>query len=78
VELDIIHTALLIDEGVGVHAKALHVAVVGGDADVVLQEGELRSHPTSSQITYGTPSSQVISDLPTSHGLYQPVQVQID
>ena len=43
VELDVGHAALLVDEGVGVHAKALHVAVVQRDPNVVLQEGELQS-----------------------------------
>ncbi len=41
-ELDVGHAALLVQQRVRVHAKALHVAVVGRDADVVLQEGELR------------------------------------
>ena len=36
------HLALTGDQGVGVHAKALHVAVVQGDAKVILQEGELQ------------------------------------
>ena len=41
-ELDIGDLALAIDERVGVHAKTLHVAVVGRDAYVVQQEGELQ------------------------------------
>ena len=45
VELDIGDLAGLVDERVGVHAKALHVAVVLGDAHVVLQERELRQRP---------------------------------
>jgi hypothetical protein len=43
VELDVGHAALLVEQRVRVHAKALHVAVVGRDADVVLQERELRA-----------------------------------
>ena len=41
VELDVGDAALPVDEGVGVHAKALHVAVVERDAEVVQQKGEL-------------------------------------
>ena len=41
VKFDVGDAALLVDQRVGVHAKALHVAVVGGDANVILQEGEL-------------------------------------
>lgn len=40
-KFDVGDAALLVDQRVGVHAKALHVAVVGGDANVILQEGEL-------------------------------------
>ena len=47
VELDIGDLALLVDEGEGVHPEALHVAVVQGDADVILQEGELHSRTGS-------------------------------
>ena len=36
VELDVGHAALLVDQGVCVHAKALHVAIVQGNANVVL------------------------------------------
>ena len=36
------HLALTGDQGVGVHAKALHVPVVQRDAKVILQEGELQ------------------------------------
>lgn len=36
------HLALTGDQGVGVHSKALHVAVVQRDAKVILQEGELQ------------------------------------
>ena len=43
VELDVCDLALLVDQSEGVHSKALHVAVVEGDAHVILQEGEL--HP---------------------------------
>lgn len=32
--------AFLVDEGVGVNARAIHVAVVGRDADIVEEEGE--------------------------------------
>ena len=39
VELDVVDLASLVDESVGVHAKALHVAVVGWDADVIQEEG---------------------------------------
>ena len=42
-ELDVVDLAGLVDEGEGVHAEALHVAVVGGDADVIQQEGELQA-----------------------------------
>lgn len=42
VKFDICNLALLIDEGEGVHPKALHVAVVQGNAHIVLQEGELQ------------------------------------
>lgn len=45
-ELDIRNLALLVDEGEGVHPKALHVAVVQGNAHIVLQERELQ--PTKS------------------------------
>ena len=43
-ELDIGDAAVLVDEGVGVHAKALHVAVVQRNAHIILQEGELRPY----------------------------------
>ena len=43
VELDIGDLALLVDEGEGVHSKALHVTVVQWHTDVILQEGELHS-----------------------------------
>ena len=42
VELDIGDAAVLVDEGVGVHAKALHVAVVQRHAHIILQKGELQ------------------------------------
>ena len=42
-ELDVGDLAALADQRVGVHAKALHVAVVLGNAHVILQEGELRA-----------------------------------
>ena len=42
VELHVCDLALLVDESEGVHSKALHVAVVQGDANVILQEGELQ------------------------------------
>ena len=42
-ELDVVHLARLVDEGVGVHAKALHVPVVLGHSNVVQQEGELHT-----------------------------------
>ncbi len=46
VELDVCHAALFVEQCVRVHAEALHVPVVGRDADVVLQERELRApHP---------------------------------
>ena len=41
-ELDICDLALLVDQGESVHSKALHVAVVQGNANVILQEGELQ------------------------------------
>ena len=41
-ELDVRDLALLVNEGEGVHPKALHVAVVQGNAHIVLQKGELR------------------------------------
>ena len=44
VELDIRDLALLVDQGEGVHSKALHVTVVQWHTDVILQEGELQSH----------------------------------
>ena len=44
VELDIGDAAVLVDEGVGVHAKALHVAVVQRHAHIILQECELQPH----------------------------------
>ncbi len=47
VELDIGDLALLVDQGVGVHAKALHVAVIGRDAHVILQESELHNRKKS-------------------------------
>ena len=53
VELDVCDLALLVDEGEGVHPKALHVAVVQGDADVVLQEGELQSKTSGCQERLG-------------------------
>ena len=40
VELDVGGLAGAVDERVGVHPGAVHVAVVGGDADVVEEEGE--------------------------------------
>ena len=40
VELDVVRLAGAVDERVGVDAGAVHVAVVGGDADVVEEEGE--------------------------------------
>jgi hypothetical protein len=40
VELDVARLAGAVDERVGVDAGAVHVAVVGGDADVVEEEGE--------------------------------------
>jgi hypothetical protein len=43
VEFDIGLPARLVDELEGVHAKALHVAVVEWDANVVVQERELPS-----------------------------------
>ena len=45
-ELDIGDAALLVQQRVRVHAKALHVAVVERHADIVLQERKLRP-PTS-------------------------------
>ena len=47
VELNIRDLALLVDEGEGVHTKALHVTVVQGDANVILQEGELQTSAMS-------------------------------
>lgn len=41
VELDIMDLARLVDQGKGVHAKALHMPVVGRDAHIVHQEGKL-------------------------------------
>ena len=46
VELHICDLALLVDESEGVHSKALHVAIVQGDANVILQEGELQNECT--------------------------------
>ena len=46
-ELDICDLALLVDEGEGVHPKALHVAVVQGNAHIILQKGELQRHNIS-------------------------------
>ena len=52
VELDVRHAALLVEQRVRVHAKALHMPVVGRDANVVLEERELRAphhdHPLKS------------------------------
>lgn len=44
VELDVGDLALAVDERVGMHAKALHVAIVGGHTHIVLQKGELQNH----------------------------------
>lgn len=41
-ELDICDLALFVDEGEGVHPKALHVTIVEGDTHIILQEGELQ------------------------------------
>ena len=41
VELDVVDLARLVDEGEGVHAKALHVAVIGRHAHIIHQECEL-------------------------------------
>ena len=60
VELDIGDAALLVDEGVGVHAKALHVAVVQRDADVVLQEGELQTPDSNQKHDTCKPSSSLL------------------
>ena len=42
-ELDVGDLALLVDQGEGVHAKALHVAVVLRNTNIVQQEGELQA-----------------------------------
>lgn len=47
VELDIRDLPLLVDEGEGVHPEALHVAVVQGNAHIILQEGELQCQAVS-------------------------------
>lgn len=52
VELDICNLSLLVDEGEGVHPKALHVAVVQGNAHIVLQEGELQRKAASQSGTH--------------------------
>jgi hypothetical protein len=46
VELDVGDLAVLADKGVSVHSKAFHVAVIERNANVVLQESELRMPTT--------------------------------
>ncbi len=48
VEFDVCDTSLLVDECVGVHSKALHVAVIQWHPNVILEEGEL--HRQTSQL----------------------------
>ena len=60
VELHVCDLALLVDESEGVHPKALHVAIVQGDANVILQEGEL-------QICEPTSERRSARLLPTTH-----------
>lgn len=49
VKLDIRDLALLVDQGEGVHSKALHVTIIQWDAYVILEEGELQCTTTVSR-----------------------------